>query len=258
MPSDADLRIALEAADAADAATTRWFRAPDLPVAAKADLSPVSAGDRAAEEAIRAYLARHRPRDAVLGEEYGGTEAPGRRWIVDPIDATVNFVRGVPVWATLIALEDANGIAVGVVSAPALGARWWAGRGSGAWANGRRMRVSAVHRLEDAHLSINSVVTHEQHGLGPQITALSRACARTRGFGDFWSFMLLADGAVDIVVEPVAAVWDLAPLLVIVEEAGGRFTDLAGHRTVAGGNAVATNGPLHDAVLAALAAPARG
>ncbi len=158
-----------------------------------------------------------------------------------------------PVWATLIALEDADGIAVGVVSAPALGARWWAARGRGSWADGHRMRVSTVDRIADAHLSINSVVTHEQHGLGPQILDLSRHCARTRGFGDFWSFMLLAAGAVDIVVEPIAAVWDLAPLLVIVEEAGGRFTDVAGNRTVTGGNAVASNGPLHDAVLTALA-----
>lgn len=253
MPHPVDLRIALEAADAADAATMSRFGSTALVVDAKSDLTPVTDADRAAEEAIRRHLQRHRPGDAVLGEEHGASGTGGRRWIVDPIDATVNFVRGVPVWATLIALEDADGIAVGVVSAPALGARWWASRGGGAWGDGRRIRVSTVDRIAEAHLSINSVVTHEQHGLGPQILDLSRRCARTRGFGDFWSFMLLAAGAVDVVVEPVAAVWDLAPLLVIVEEAGGRFTDLTGARTVAGGNAVASNGVLHEAVLTALA-----
>jgi histidinol-phosphatase len=253
VPLSVDLRIALEAADAADAATMRRFRAPDLAVEEKADRTPVSEADRAAETAIRSHLGRVVPGDAVLGEEYGAGGAGGeRRWIIDPIDATVNYVRGVPVWATLIALEDPDGIVAGVVSAPALGARWWAARGMGAWAGGRPIRVSATDRIEAAHLSINSITTHEQHGLGTQITALSRRCARTRGFGDFWSFMLLAEGAVDLVVEPVAAIWDLAPLLVIVEEAGGRFTDLAGNRTVAGGNAVASNGRLHDAALRAL------
>lgn len=252
MPLSADLRTALEAADAADAITLPRFRAADLAVEAKADRTPVSDADRAAEAAIRAHLARHRPDDSVLGEEYGASGGAGRRWIIDPIDGTINYVRGVPVWATLIALEDDAGIAVGVVSAPALGARWWAARGLGAWGDGRRLRVSAVTRIEDAHLSINSIVTHEQHGLGPQITALSRRCARTRGFGDFWSFMLLAEGAVDLVVEPVAAVWDLAPLIVVVEEAGGRFTDLEGTRTVAAGRAAASNGHLHDDLLAAL------
>ena len=247
-----DLRIALEAADAADSVTAPRFGAADLAVEIKGDLTPVSEADRASEQAIRGVLARHRPGDAVVGEEYGASGAGSRRWIIDPIDATVNFVRGVPVWATLLALEDPDGIAVGVVSAPALHRRWWAARGLGAWADARRIAVSSVTRIEDAHLSINSVTTHENHGLGPQITALSRRCARTRGFGDFWSFMLLAEGAVDVVVEPLAKLWDLAPLLVIVEEAGGRFTDLTGARTAAGGNAVATNGRLHDAVLAAM------
>jgi histidinol-phosphatase len=253
MPVSSDLRVAIEAADAADVVTTRRFRASDLSVEAKADHTPVSEADRAAEQAIRTVLQRFRPADAVLGEEYGATGDSGRRWIIDPIDATVNYVRGVPVWATLIALEVDGEIAVGVVSAPALHARWWAARGFGTWADARRVAVSLTDRIEDAHLSINSVVTHESHGLGPQILALSRRCARTRGFGDFWSFMLLAEGAVDAVVEPVAAVWDLAPLLVTVEEAGGTFTDLSGARTISGGNAVATNGRLHDAVLAAMA-----
>ena len=252
MPTSTDLRVALEAADAADEITMRRFRAADLSVEVKADHTPVSEADRAAEQAIRGVLGRLRPGDAVIGEELGASGDSERRWIIDPIDATVNYLRGVPVWATLIALEEDGEITTGMVSAPALGGRWWAGRGLGTWANARRIRVSAVDHIEDSHLSINSVVTHEAHGLGPQILALSRRCARTRGFGDFWSFVLLAEGAIDAVVEPVAAIWDLAPLLVIVEEAGGRFTDLAGNRTVAGGNALATNGRLHQAVLEAM------
>ncbi|MFH1105567.1 MAG: inositol monophosphatase family protein [Actinomycetota bacterium] len=252
MPFRRDLRSALEAADAADRVALARFGAADLHVETKGDASPVSDADRSAEMAIRSVLGRLHPGDAILGEEYGETAGSARRWIIDPIDATVNFVRGVPVWASLIALEDDDGIAVGVVSAPALGTRWWARRGGGAWHDARRMSVSTTASLGDAHLSINSVTAAEAAGI-PGVLALSRACARTRGFGDFWSFMLLAQGAVDAVVEPVAKVWDLAPLIVIVEEAGGRFTDVRGERTIGAGNAVATNGPLHDQVLRVLA-----
>jgi histidinol-phosphatase len=247
-----ELRSALEAADAADRVTLARFRASDLAVDVKDDESPVSDADRTAEQAIRSALATTHPADAVLGEEYGASGGSGRRWIIDPIDATVNFVRGVPVWGSLIALEDDEGVAVGVVSAPALGTRWWASRGGGAWNDARPMTVSTTANLAEAHLSLNSVTAAEEAGMLGVLT-LSRRCARTRGFGDFWSFMLLADGAVDVVVEPVAKVWDLAPLIVIVEEAGGRFTDARGNRTIAGGNAVATNGLLQAEVLAILA-----
>lgn len=249
-----DLRLALEAADAADAVSLPRFRSGDLRIETKDDMTPVTEADQGAERAIRAVLGAARPGDAIVGEEYGSSGDGERRWIIDPIDATVNYARGVPVWATLIALEDADGIAVGVVSAPALGQRWWAARTLGAFLNATPMRVSAVDRIEDAHLSFNSLTAMEHHGLGPQATALSRRAARTRGFGDFLSFMFVADGAVDIAVEPVAKVWDLAPLQVIVSEAGGRFTDLAGTETVDGGNAVATNGRLHTQVLEALRA----
>lgn len=249
-----DLRLALQAADAADAVTLSHFRSADLRVETKADASPVTEADQAAERAIREVLTAARPDDAIAGEEYGETGHADRRWIIDPIDATINYMRGVPVWGTLIALEDPTGIAAGVVSSPALGHRWWAARDQGAFVNASPMRVSQVDRLEDAHLSYNSLVAFEEQGLGPEAHALSRRCSRTRGFGDFLSFMFLADGAVDIVVEPVAAEWDLAPLEVIVAEAGGRFTDLTGERTVRGGNAVATNGLLHDSVLDAMSA----
>lgn len=245
-----ELRVALEAADAADAVTALRFRAHDLAVDVKSDATPVSEADRNAEQAIRRVLERAFPADAILGEEYGEGSGAGRRWIVDPIDATVNYIRGVPVWGTLIALEADGEIVVGVVSAPALGARWWAARGSGAWHNASRITVSTVGSLADAHLSFNSLVSCETAGFGDEARELSRSCGRTRGFGDFWSFMLLAEGAVDVVVEPVAAIWDLAPLQVIVEEAGGRMTDRGGRRAIDGGDAVATNGLLHDAVMA--------
>jgi histidinol-phosphatase len=244
-----DLRLALEAADAADAITMTRYRSPGLEINTKADSSPVTEADRAAERAIREVLEMGRPDDAIAGEEYGESGTASRRWIIDPIDATLNYMRGVPVWATLIALADADGVAVGVVSAPAIGHRWWAGRDLGAFRNGSRMRVSAVDTLQEATLSFNSLVTHEQFGYGPQVTSLSRACARTRGFGDFLSFMFLADGAVDVVTEPIAKEWDLAPLDIIVTEAGGTFTDMTGEHTIVGGNAVATNGLLHDEVL---------
>lgn len=247
-----DLRIALEAADAADAVTSARFRSNDLRVDTKPDLSPVTEADQAAERAIRAVIGAARPDDAIAGEEFGVTGSGARRWIIDPIDATVNYVRGVPVWGTLIALEVEGEITVGVVSAPAMAHRWWAARGEGAWLNATRMRVSAVDSLEQSTYSMNSLQSHLEYGWQGAVE-LSRRCTRTRGFGDFLSFMLLADGAVDVVTEPIAAEWDLAPLIVIVEEAGGTFTDRDGNRTVRGGNAVATNGVLHHEVLGFLA-----
>jgi len=251
---DRELRLALELADAADAVTVAGFGSADLAVEAKADSSPVTAADRAAEETMRLLLARERPGDGVLGEEFG--DAPGgRRWILDPIDGTANYLRGIPVWATLIALEQAGEIVVGVVSAPLLSRRWCARRGGGAHLNGTPLRVSTVPCLADALLSYNAQVTFEECGYGPQGLALSRRCRRTRGFGDFWSHLLVAEGAADLGVDPIAAVWDLAPLQVIVEEAGGRFTDFAGAARIDGGNAVSSNGLVHAEALAALNDP---
>jgi len=250
-----DLRLALETADAADAVTVPRFRAPGLVVEAKGDHSPVTEADRAAEQAMRSLLARERPGDGVLGEEYGAAPAGERRWILDPIDGTINYLRGIPVWGTLIALEQAGEVVVGVVSAPLLGRRWWATRGGGAFGNGAPLRVSRVSALADAQLSYNAQVTFEQCGYGPQGLALSRRCWRTRGFGDFWSHLLVAEGAVDLSVDPIAAIWDLAPLQVIVEEAGGRFSDFSGAARLDGGNAVSSNGLVHDAALEILNDP---
>jgi len=247
-----DLRLALEAADLADAVTTARFRAADLVVETKPDTTPVSEADRAAEQVIRNHLATHRPGDAIHGEEFGTTGESERRWILDPIDGTMNYVRGIPVWGTLIALEISGRVDVGVVSAPAIAHRWWAARGLGAWRNAEPIRVSAVADLGDAQLSYNALTTFEGVGYGEQALTLARRCWRTRGYGDFWSHVMVAEGAVDVSVEPIAALWDLAPLQVIVEEAGGRFTGFDGTAGPDRGNAVASNGLLHDEVLAIL------
>jgi histidinol-phosphatase len=236
----------------ADEVTLRRFRAHDLQVETKPDLTPVSEADTAAEQLIRDRIVAARPGDAVLGEEFGVEGSSNRRWIIDPIDGTKNYVRGIPVWATLLALEEDGEMRVGVCSAPALGHTWWAVRGGGAFADGSPISVSKVHALEDAQLCYSDFKWWEEYGLQSEFDALAKRVWRTRGFGDFWSHILVAEGAADIAAEPVVTLWDLAPLLVIVEEAGGRFTDLAGNHTADGGSAVSTNGLLHDDVLAAL------
>jgi histidinol-phosphatase len=250
-----DLALARELADAADSITRVRFGAADLAVETKPDLTPVSDADRAVETALRQRLAAERADDAVIGEEYGATGASAREWIVDPIDGTKNFVRGLPVWATLLALRVDGHVVVGVVSAPALGRRWWAARGGGAWTSydgrERHITVSRVNALDDAFLSYSNLSGWgERHEV---LLALTSRVWRTRAFGDFWSHMLVAEGAVDISCEPEVSLWDLAALQPIVEEAGGRFSDLSGVDRPDGGSVVCTNGLLHDNVLAALA-----
>jgi histidinol-phosphatase len=253
-----DLALAQRLADAADAITLARFRAQDLRVDAKPDLTPVSDADLAVETEVRRVLAEERPGDAVLGEEHGVTGGGPRQWVIDPIDGTKNFVRGVPVWASLIALRIDDRVEVGVVSAPALGRRWWAARGHGAFANGDQIHVSTVSTLSDAHLSYSSLTGWEELGRLEGLLELSRRCWRTRAFGDFWSHVLVAEGAVDASFEPEVSLWDLAPLQVIVEEAGGRFSSLDGQARPDAGSCVCSNGLLHDEVLAGLAATAKG
>jgi histidinol-phosphatase len=248
-----DLAFALALADLADAVTLRRFRATDLVVETKPDLTPVSEADREVETVLRRRIAADRPGDALLGEEYGAIGDSPRRWVVDPIDGTKNYVRGVPVWATLIALQVDGAGEIGVASAPALGRRWWARRGQGAFADGSPIGVSRVSDLADAHLGYSSLTGWERLGRLDGFLDLTRKCWRTRGFGDFWSHVMVAEGAVDIAAEPEVTLWDLAAVQVIVEEAGGRFTDLAGNATADGGSAVSSNGLLHDAALRVLA-----
>ncbi|MGZ4752006.1 MAG: histidinol-phosphatase [Oryzihumus sp.] len=259
MPTyDDDLRLAHVLADAVERVTMERFRAEDLVVESKPDLTPVTDADWAAEEMVRHQLKRTRPRDAVEGEEFETTGHGPRRWVIDPIDGTKNFVRGVPVWATLISLVDEGQPVLGLVSAPALNRRWWAATGSGAWtgrslSSARRVHVSRVGDLAHASLSYSSLTGWREIGRREQFLDLTDQCWRTRAYGDFWSYMLVAEGAVDIAAEPELAVHDMAALVPIVTEAGGRFTSLDGQDGPWGGNAVATNGLLHDEVLRRLA-----
>ncbi len=256
-----DLRFAHVLADAADDITMRRFRAPDLAVHAKADLTPVSDADLAAEESLRGVLRRARPRDAMLGEEFGQSGMSPRCWVIDPIDGTMNYVRGVPVWATLVGLMAEGEVVVGVVSAPALSRRWWAARDGGAW-TGKSLtkaaacRVSDVTRMQDASLSYSDLASWESAGRLNEFLGLAKSVWRTRAYGDFWSHVLVAEGAVDISAEAQVTLWDLAALQIIVTEAGGAFTDLAGHATPAAGNVLCTNGQLHDEALSVLTAGA--
>jgi histidinol-phosphatase len=256
----ADLAVAIALADAADAVTTARFLAADLQVESKPDLTPVTDADRATEQSLRGILERERPADAVFGEEYGGSGDGPRRWVLDPIDGTKNFVRGVPVWATLIALQVDHNTEVGVVSAPALGRRWWAATGQGAWTThaggpARKCQVSKVARLADASISYSSLGGWRERDRYTQFLALLDAVWRSRAYGDFYSHVLVAEGAVDISCEPELSVWDLAALQVIVKEAGGRFGDLSGVDRADGGSVLCSNGRLHDEVLAALTPP---
>ncbi len=268
MPST-DLEFAARLADIADELALARFGALDLRVETKPDLSPVTEADKAIEKALRERIAAEQPGDSVLGEEEGLSGEGGRRWILDPIDGTRNYSRGIPIFATLIALEVDGEVELGFVSAPALGRRWWAERRKGAFHSGGAIHVSGVKKLADATLSIgfghrmkvssvarleDSVVSFE---LGEGIERLAPLAARawhTRSFGDFWQHMLVAEGSVDVAIDPAVKIWDCAPLKLIVEEAGGKFTDMAGRSTIDGGSGVSSNGLLHAETLGVLGA----
>jgi histidinol-phosphatase len=258
-----DLSLALALADAADAISIDRFRALDLVVTSKPDRTPVTDADRAVEQAIRDRLAAERPDDGIFGEEFGTLDGTAlganRQWIIDPIDGTANFLRGVPIWGTLIALAIDGRPVVGVVSAPALSQRWWAARGLGAHASAhggeaRRLRVSGVTALSDAVLSYNSLPGWDDAGRLEPLIDLTRAVWRARAIGDMWSYMLVAEGAIDIAGEFDLQPYDMAALQPIVEEAGGRFSSVDGEEGPWHGSALATNGVLHDEVLRSLRA----
>ncbi|WP_336991238.1 inositol monophosphatase family protein [Leucobacter sp. VD1] len=252
-----DLAFALDLADLADAVSLPRFQSADLTIETKPDRTFVTDADKAVERALRERIEAELPGDSFFGEESGRSEKGSRRWIIDPIDGTANFLRGVPNWATLIALEVDGEPTVGVVSAPGFGARWWAETGSGAWGqqagqDPRKLRVSGISELEHASLSFQSIEQWDVAGYLQPLIELSRAVWRDRAYGDMWSYMLLAEGLLDVVAEFDVKPYDLAALVPIVREAGGRFTDIAGSESAWNGSALATNGALHDAVIATI------
>ena len=252
---DDDLALALRLADAADAISTDRFGARDLTIDTKPDTTFVTDADRAVEQRIRDLLAAERPDDAIFGEEFGEQGEASRQWIIDPIDGTAHFLRGAPVWATLIALAVDGEPVVGVVSSPALGARWWAARGAGAWklAAGSdaatRLQVSGVAEVAESAISYNSIQGWDGAGRIDDLLAWQREVWRARSYGDAWSYMLLAEGALDAVGEFDLKPYDMAALVPVIEEAGGRFTSIDGEPGPWHGSALATNGRLHDALL---------
>ncbi|TFD13565.1 histidinol-phosphatase [Cryobacterium sp. TMT1-21] len=257
---DDDLVLAAELADLADAISRDRFHAMDLVVSTKPDRTPVTDADQAVERAIRTHLAERRPTDGILGEEFGTEGSTIRQWIIDPIDGTAGFMRGIPVWGTLISLAIDGVPMLGMVSAPALGKRWWARTGGGAWmtdertpgATPVRLQVSGVTELADASLSYNSIQQWDVAGHLDALVALTRQVWRTRAYGDMWSYMLLAEGLIDIAAEYDLQPYDMAALAPIVQEAGGRFTSADGRPGPWHGSALATNGLLHEATLRAL------
>jgi len=258
VPVASDLEFAFALADRADALTMPSFRSEGLAVETKKDQSPVTEVDRAVEAGLRKLIGEQRPQDAVVGEEEGESGSGRRRWVIDPIDGTVNFVKGVPVWATLVALAVDGEASLGVVSSPVLGRRWWAARGEGAFVSRtggppERLRTSSVGRLAEATVSSGCLRDFNP----PEVLVeVARRAGRCRGFGDFWQHMLVAEGALEAALEPVCSLWDVAALQVIVEEAGGKFTDFVGQRRLDAGNALSSNGLVHDELVGLLSGPA--
>ncbi|MBU6242616.1 MAG: histidinol-phosphatase [Acidobacteria bacterium] len=252
----ADLALAHKLADAADAITLNRFNALDLVITTKPDNTPVTDADKATEEKIRTLIAASHPNDHIIGEEFGGDdEKPNRYWVIDPIDGTKNFMRGIPAWATLIGLVEDGEVVVGVVSSPALFRRWHGSKGGGAFLSVNkgeptRLKVSGVSQLDDASISFSDL-TGWGDRLEKFLTLLQKVW-RVRAYGDFWSHMLVAEGAVDIAAEPKLALWDMAALDVIIREAGGKFTDLDGTPGIFGKSSLSSNGLLHQNFLAGI------
>ncbi len=255
-----DLQLALRLADAADAVAMERFDAADLDIRLKPDASHVTEADLAVERAIRDILAQERPGDGIFGEEFGTSGPSERRWIIDPIDGTANYLKGIPMWTTLIALSVGEDVTVGVASQPAIGRRWWAASGYGAWTNGddgapRRLRVSTVSSLAEASVSFQSIAQWDEVGRADDLLRLSRTVWRDRGYGDAWPYMLLAEGRLEMVAEFGVKEYDIAALAPIIREAGGRFTSIDGAPDLGARSSLATNGILHDGFLTLLSSP---
>lgn len=252
-----DLELALALADAADEISLARFQALDLKIETKPDRTPVTDADRSVEKQIREMISQLAPTDIVIGEEFENTGSSSRAWIIDPIDGTANFLRGLPIWATLIALRTDSAITTSVVSAPAMGRRWWASKGEGAFTRDvdgsvRKLSVSSVSDLSDSYISYNSIQQWQRIGKEKNIENLSQQVWRIRAFGDFLSYMYVAEGAIDAASEPDLKIYDIAALVPIVQEAGGRFTDLTGELSEHSSAVLASNGLIHEAIRAEL------
>ena len=252
-----DLDLALLLADAADEISLSRFQALDLKIESKPDRTPVTDGDRAVELRLRQLIAQHAPEDAVIGEEYENSGGGNRQWIIDPIDGTANFLRGVPIWATLIALRVDGRLVASAVSAPAMGRRWWASKGEGSFTKDvdggvRKLSVSKVSTLSDSYISYNSLQQWQKLGKVKNLDSLASKVWRIRAFGDFLSYMFVAEGVIDAASEPDLKIYDIAALVPIVEEAGGRFTDLVGELSEQSSDVLASNGLIHEEVRAEL------
>lgn len=254
---DKEVRLARELAQAADEIALRYFSSDvrHMKTQVKTDGSPVTLADTEIESMIRRTIEKVFPQDAVLGEEEGEIGSSDRRWIVDPLDATANFARGIPIFATLIGFEVQGEIVLGIASAPAMSERFEAVRGNGSYRNGKQISVSSTTQLSQAQLCHTSLTSYEDRGLTEGLLRVARATKRQRGFGDYWGHLLVAQGSVEVMVEPVVNSWDLAALKIIVEEAGGRFSALDGSPRIDAGDALSTNGLLHDTVLGLLRSP---
>lgn len=252
-----DLDLALLLADAADEISLSRFQALDLKIESKPDRTPVTDADRAVELKLRQLIAQHAPEDAVIGEEYENSGGGNRQWIIDPIDGTANFLRGVPIWATLIALRVDGRLVASAVSAPAMGRRWWASKGEGSFTKDvdggvRKLSVSKVSTLSDSYISYNSLQQWQKLGKVKNLDSLASKVWRIRAFGDFLSYMFVAEGVIDAASEPDLKIYDIAALVPIVEEAGGRFTDLVGELSEQSSDVLASNGLIHEEVRAEL------
>lgn len=240
------LDFLLTLADLAEPIATHWFRRDGLDIALKTDASPVTAADLDIERAVRAAAIAAHPDIGLIGEEYGSTAAKHVNLVIDPIDGTANFARGIPIFATLLAIEVDAEIVAGVVAAPALATRWYAARGHGAWRNGRRIHVSSIADLAAAQVFHGGTAGAERTGELPGFLPLLHASKRQRGFGDFYQHVLVAEGAGEIAIDVGLAPWDIAALVIVTEEAGGRATTLAGQRDIRGRSLLSTNGLLHE------------
>lgn len=246
-----ELQFELELCDDIDKFSLSSFEKREFSVMTKADMTPVTEIDQETEKRIREAIESVFPTDGIEGEEFGCDASDGNRnWVVDPIDGTKNYLRGVPIWGTLIALCVDDQPVMGVISAPSLSRRWWASLGTGSYVNDKKIRVSKIDDLKGAEASFGNLTQFEAGGYPNALDALSKDIARTRAIGDFWSHTLVAEGALECGMDPVCAPWDIAPIKIIIEEAGGKFTSFEGEDTIRGGSGLSSNGVLHDQLCA--------